>query len=108
MIQPERLILEEDQGEYDEHHQRDHLLNDFELNQGERSAKFAKADAVGGDLKDVLKQCDAPTDEDDAHQAEVLAPGHLLEAKVTVPGKGHEGVGEGEEGYGNQRFRHQV
>lgn len=108
VIHPERLIFEEDERENDKDHQRDHLLDDFELNQGERSAKFAKADAVGRDLKHVLKQCDTPTDEDDTHQAEVLAPGHLLEAEVTVPGESHEGVGESEKGYGNQGFRHQI
>jgi hypothetical protein len=60
-----------------EDRQRDDLLNHFELDH----AEAAVAKAVGWNLEAVLKEGDAPADEDD------LPEGVLTEFQVAVPGK---------------------
>lgn len=104
VIEPECFILEKYQGENDKDHQSDHFLDNLELDQAEGSPEFAEADPVGRYLEHIFKESDAPTEEDDADQSEVLTPRHLLEAQVAVPGEGHEGVGRGEHDNSNQGF----
>src|ERR1039458_2765480 len=84
-------VLAEVVGDKDaENDQRDHFLDDLELDGAETSG----ADAVGGHLEAVLEEGDRPTDEN--HLPERLVP----ESEVPVPGKRHEDVGEDEENDG--------
>ena len=83
---PAQMLAEIEGGEDSEDDEGDDFLNDFELDGREAGS----ADAVGGDLEAVFKQRDSPTDEDD------LPESLLAEAEVTVPGKSHEDVGDGE------------
>jgi len=104
VIESEGFVLEEYQGEDDEYHQGYDFLDDFELKQTERPAEFLVADAIGGHHQHVFKERDAPADEYDAEQAEVLTPVHLLEFQMTIPREGHEGVGGEEKRDGQQCF----
>ena len=77
-------------GEDSEDAQGDDLLDDFELGGREGGG----TDAVGGDLQAVLKEGDAPADENDLPQR-VLAI-----FQMSIPGNSHEDVGEDEKNDG--------
>src|SRR5690606_35261262 len=82
------LLLHVEDGEGDEHHERDHLLHHLELRERERGV----ADPVGGHLEEVLEQGDPPRDEgghDPRLRREV--------PEVGVPRERHEDVRGGEE-----------
>ena len=83
-------MLAEVEGDKDaEDDQGDDFLNDLELDGREAVC----SDAVGRNLEAVLEECNRPTDED--HLPERL----VAKAEVTVPGKRHEDVGDGEKNY---------
>ena len=86
-VVPAEMLAEVKGDEDAEDHQGDDFLHDLELHGAESSC----ADAVGGYLETVLKQRDAPTDED--HLPQSL----IAELQVAVPGNGHEDVGEDEQ-----------
>ena len=60
MIPLQGLSLEHDGNHQCEYSERDHLLDDFELHQGERTAVTFKANAVGWHLSDVFEKCYSP------------------------------------------------
>jgi hypothetical protein len=83
-------VFAEIKGDEDaEDDQGDDFLNDFELD----GREAVSADAVGRDLEAVLKESNRPTDEDN------LPERLVAKAEVTVPGEGHEDVGDGEKDY---------
>ena len=86
---PAQVLAEVEGDEDAEDDQGDDFLNDFELD----GRKAVCAEAIGGDLEAVLKEGNGPTDEDD------LPERLVAEAEVSVPGKGHEDVGDGEKDY---------
>jgi len=57
----------------------------------EGAAVFGKTDAVCRHLKAIFKQGDAPREQDDADETQILSL-TLLEFQVAVPGKSHKGV----------------
>jgi hypothetical protein len=70
----------------------DDFLNGFELGAGE----FVRPDAIGRNLEAVFEEGDAPTGQN-----------HLPERRIaifqmTVPGEGHEDIGDGEKNDGAQ------
>ena len=67
--------------------ERDDLLDDFELYGAE---VVSGADAVSWDLETVLEKGNQPADQDHLPQS------FAAEAKVSVPGKRHEDVGDDE------------
>ena len=69
-------------GEHDEHTERDHFLDDFQLERRE----FAVADAVRRDLKTIFRECDQPAHDDGGEERS------LAVFEVTVPGDGHEDI----------------
>ena len=92
----------EDGGHDDgEHHQRDALLYDLELHEGERTAGDLGADAVGRYHKGIFEEGHAPREDNDAYQRPVLDKVHLLEFEIAVPGKRHKDVGADEHEYGD-------
>src|SRR5690554_6740629 len=93
MVHFDRFVFEENHREDHEHHESDDFLKDFEFDQREGSTVFFKADSIGRHLKEVFKEGDAPTDHHDTDQAQVFKPFQVFELQVTIPGKGHKGVG---------------
>ena len=88
-VVPAQVLAEIEGDEDAEDDERNHFLNDLELHGGE--AVCAKA--IGRDLEAVLKEGNRPTDEDDF-------PKRLMaKAEMTVPGKGHEDIGDDEQDY---------
>jgi len=87
---PPQMRAEVKRGEYGEDREGDDFLDDLELDGRETRG----TDAVGGHLQAVLKEGDAPADEDDLPQR-VLAV-----FQVAIPGNGHEDVGEDEQNNG--------
>ena len=108
MVPVEGFALETkgyDDGEDDE---GDDLLENLELYQGEGAAIVQKADAVGGYLTHVSKQSDAPREEDDGNEGPVATDARFLQLQVTVPGEGHEDVGQNEEDDSGKTFHKSV
>ena len=67
---PGEALSEIERGENTEDGQRDDFLNGLEF----RSGKVAVSDAVGGNLKTVLKEGDAPADKNGAYEGEGMMP----------------------------------
>ena len=88
----ERLPLKEDVGHDGEDDERDALLDDLELNETEGTAVALEADAVGRHLAAILKEGDAPREDDDAQQGPIGRDARLLQPQVTVPSQRHEDV----------------
>ena len=70
--------LEHDVGNDAEHSQRDTLLDDLQLNEVEGSSVFYEAQTIGRHLTAVLKEGDAPREDDDADEGPVAAGAVLL------------------------------
>ena len=83
---PAQVLAEVPGDEHAEDHQRNDFLDDLELD----GIELNSADAVGRHLKAVLEESDAPTDEND------LPKRLMTEPEVTIPGKSHEDVRDGE------------
>lgn len=90
----ESFGLEQGKGKNGEYRQGDDFLNDLQFHEWERSAIQSVADAVGRHHEAVFEEGDAPTDDDNGKQSEVLRHLHFLELQVAIPSKGHEGVGQ--------------
>ena len=85
--------MERQGGEEDEDHEGDDLLNDLQLHEGEGSAVALKAHPVGRDLEAVLKESDAPREENHEDQGRgVGEETHVLELEVAVPRERHKHV----------------
>jgi len=93
-VVPAQVFAEVEECEDGEDGERDDLLDHLELHGRESGS----ADAVGGDLEQVFKEGNAPTDEDD------LPKGVLAVFQVAVPGEGHEDVGEDEKDHCQHRY----
>ncbi len=92
MVPAERHV-ERQGGEEDEDHEGDDLLDNLQLHEGEGSAVALEAHAVGGDLKAVLKESDAPREEDHENKGcGVGEEAHVLELQVAVPRERHKHV----------------
>ena len=79
-----------ERGKNSEHRQRNDLLNHLELNRREA----AISEPIGGNLKAILKEGDAPADEDDLPQR--LLP----KLQMPIPGNRHKDIGEDEKNDG--------
>src|SRR5882757_5723179 len=79
---PVQLVAKIKRGEHPKHRQRDHLLNHLQLIRREG----LRADPVGRYLQAVLKEGDAPTDQNH------LPKRHLAKLQVPVPREGHKNV----------------
>lgn len=90
MIRTKRFILAYDQREDRKNGKCYNFLKYFELNQGEWATIALIANSVGRNLKDVLEQGDAPTQENDPKQTHFPKP-FLL--GMSIPRKRHEAVG---------------
>lgn len=94
----------EDQCEEREYGKRYHLLYHFKFPDGERAAELRGADTVGGDLKAVFEQGDAPAQQDDRQYAEAFEL--RFECDMSVPCERHEGVRYDEQNDGGDSFEH--
>ena len=92
MIPPQRHVKRQC-GEKDENDQRNHLLNDLQLHQGERSAVALETYTVGGDLQAVLEESDSPREENNENKrCGVGEEPHVLELQMAVPRKRHKHI----------------
>ena len=90
---PFQFHVEGDRRESDKDHKGDHLLNDLELHQTERTAVPFETDTVRRHLQAVLKESDAPGEQD--HKDKRCGIGEepgLLQFEVTVPRERHEDI----------------
>ena len=94
----------EDQCKEREYGKRYDLLYHFKFPDGERAAELRGADAVGGDLKAVFEQGDAPAQQDDRQHAEAFE--FRFECDMPVPCERHEGVRYDEQNDGGDSFEH--
>ena len=99
MIPVERLTLKEDIGHGGKDYQRYALLDNLQLDERERTAVTIESQAVGGYLKAILEEGDAPREHNDTHQWPVAADTRLLEAQVTIPGQSHKDIAHEEQNY---------
>lgn len=106
MVDSQGFVFEEYDGKNGENNEGDDLLDDFELPEVEGAAAFAVADTVCGDLEDVLEECDAPAEEDDCDKTDLAKSVGLFQTQVTVPGEGHESVGNDEQKDRQNAFVH--
>ena len=97
MVPVEVLPLEEDVGDDNEDDERDDLLNDLQLHQGERAAVSDEAYPVGRYLTAVFKEGDCPREEYDAQQRPVCGDAGLVELQVSVPRQRHKNVAANEQ-----------
>ena len=95
-IIPLQVFPQDQLGEDDEDYECDNFLENFEL----VAVEDLEADAIGGDLKTILKKRDAPRDENHEPKRAVV---EILE--MTVPSAGHEGVGGDQEQDGLKQGR---
>ena len=80
-----------------EYQQGDNLLNDLQLEEGERSAVSLETVVVGRNHKTILHKCQRPRDEDDDIEWCVTVQNvHILQLQVSVPCQSHEDVGHNE------------
>lgn len=91
------LVFKKDKRENHEYHQRDHFLQYFQFNQRKGTPVFLKSYPIGGYLKEVFKEGNAPTDQNDADQPEIFKPLQVFELQMPVPGKGHKGIGKNQQ-----------
>ena len=95
-VVPAEVVLENNDGKERKHRERDALLDDFELNETERTAVAFKTNAVGRHHEAVFKESDRPGAEvDDLHG---------LELQVQIPGAGHENVGNAKKADSQKTF----
>jgi len=78
MVPMQVSALEHDVGNDAEHSQRDTLLDDLQLNEVEGTSVFYEAQTIGRHLTAVLKEGDAPREDDDADEGPVAAGAVLL------------------------------
>ena len=90
---PAERHTESDGGEDDKNHKGDHLLNDFELHQCERTSVALKTHPVGGHLQAVLEESDAPREENDEDKRRGIGEEtDVLQFQVAVPRQRHEDI----------------
>ena len=70
--------LKHDVGDDAEHRQRDALLNDFQLDEVERSAILYKPETVGWNLTTIFKKGNHPREGDDTDEGPVVGNTVLL------------------------------
>ena len=95
MIPAQGVALDEQHCKECEYNQRDNLLNDLQLPEGEGTSEFCATDAVGWHLEAVLKEGDAPTDKYDGYDAVALKL--RLEGYMAIPRQRHKDIGADEQ-----------
>ncbi len=74
---PTQLGVEGEHREDDEDRERDNLLYHFELHEAERTSIALETYPIGGHLKAVFKECDAPREGDYGYHRPFLKPRQL-------------------------------
>ena len=95
VIPAQGVALDEQHRKECKDHQRDNLLNDLQLPEGEGTSEFCATDAVGWHLEAVLKEGDAPTDKYDSNDAVALKL--RLEGYMAIPRQRHKDIGADEQ-----------
>src|SRR4029077_12101218 len=84
---PLDLLVQVKDREDGENRKRNYFLDGLELRRGE----LVRPNAIRRDLKALRKKGDAPANDDDFEQR------RLAVLQVTIPGKSHKNVGDGEQ-----------
>lgn len=100
MVPPESFGTKDKYSKYRENQKRYDLLYNFELNQGEWAAVLHESDAVGGNLKAILKKRYPPACKDDEEKRKRVAVLERIELQMSVPCNGHKGIGTDQQEYG--------
>src|ERR1700733_11137225 len=87
IVVPLQGLMKIQDGKDREYRQSNYFLNSLQL----RHAKFVRAYAVGRHLKTIFRKRDQPAQDDDLQQRRAAI------LQMTIPGKGHKNVGEGQE-----------
>ena len=90
VISPQCFIFKDQQCKNGKNYECDNLLYDLELKEAEWAAIAIKAYPIGRYLKSIFKQCDAPANEDNAHEAQTIEAFHILKPQVPIPCQGHK------------------
>ena len=108
MIPFERKVLEEDQRKARKDYQRDHLLDDLQLDKAEWAALLLEADPIGGHLKTIFEEGYPPADQDNREQGRM--PGAVLPKKtqMPVPGHRHKRIGKDQQPDGQKDGLHML
>lgn len=104
MVEAEGFGLESDQRKYHEDHEGDDFLDDFELDQRKWPSIAREADFICRNLKHILKQCDSPADQNHREKPELPKPFPLRKLQMTIPGQGHETIGQDQKGDSQECF----
>ena len=86
----EWVALNKQHGKEGKDNQRDNLLDNLQLPEGEGAAKFVATNAVGWNLEAVFKQGDAPADKHDGNNT--IALKLRLKGDVAIPSKCHKDI----------------
>jgi hypothetical protein len=108
VIHAQCLILKDQDGKDRKYYQRDHLLYYLELKEAERATVAVESYSIGGDLKGIFKKCNAPADQDDAHQPKATEAFHILKLQMAVPCHSHKGIGYNEQDDRDDSFLHAI
>ena len=100
---PFQFGLKSEGGENYEYHERDDLLDHFQLHEREIAAVPLEPDTVRGYLKAVLEKCDQPAEDDDAEERQFIKSRALGEFQVTVPREGHKYIGKNQKSDSEKR-----
>ncbi len=94
MIKPKGFRFEEYECKHRENREGNHFLNYLELHERKRAAIFFKSDAVSRHLKNIFKKRDAPANQNNAEQTQMLKPGQFFKLQVPISGEGHKRIGK--------------
>ena len=82
--------------EYGEHGERNHLLNNFQLEKREGPSVPLKPDPVGRHQEDVFEKRDAPAEHDHQQLGQRVEPTLPPQMQLSVPCESHENIGDNE------------
>jgi hypothetical protein len=96
---PFEALFKDDHAKDHENGKCDGLLYRFQLNKVKRTSIFLKTYTICRYLEDVFEEGKPPANENNGDKPEIFAPRHVLKFQMTVPGEGHERIGDKQKQY---------
>ena len=93
MIPMQRFSFKQYGSEYCKDDKRHYFLDNLKLHQRKRTAIAYEPDAIGRNLKWILRQRYHPREQNNGIERLVGDNFHLLQLQMPVPGKRHEDIG---------------
>lgn len=98
MIPVQAFATKCNNGEKRKYHKGNHFLHHLELHQRVGTAVALKTNSVGGYLKTIFEEGQAPRDEDnDVERGVALKYTHVLKFQVAVPSEDHKDIAHDEQ-----------